>query len=94
MCKGGGGLRHRDVRKALHGLVKGRLLLFVDVLDAGVEDLRIPLDLFHDVQQSSSHFVVPLHRLHSHVLDVLVRWRDDLDDAVVEGVADQRHNAR
>lgn len=83
-----------DVRKAFHGLVERCLLLFVDVLNASVEHVRIPLDLLNDVKQSSGNFVVPLHIIHSHVVDVLVCRRDDLNDAVVEGVADQSHNAR
>lgn len=89
-----GCLGYGDIGEALHGLVESRLLLVIDELNAGVEDVRVSLNLLHDVQQTAGHLVVSLHVIHSHVVNVLVSWCDDLNDAVTEGVADQRDNAR
>lgn len=88
------GLCDRDVGETFHCLVKSGFLLVVDHLNASVKDLRIPLNLLHDVQQSSSDFVVPLNVIHSHVFNVLVSWCYNLNDIVEESIADQRNDAR
>jgi hypothetical protein len=87
-------LRNCDVCKALHCLVECCFLLVIDELNACVKNFGIPLNLLDDVQQSPSNFVVSLHVLHSHVFDVLVCRRNNLNDTVEEGVTDQGYNAR
>lgn len=82
-----------DVSKAFHGIVECGLLLVVDVLDACIKHVGIPLNLLNNVKQSSGDFIVSLHVIHSHVIDILVCRRNDLNDTVVEGVADQGYNA-
>lgn len=84
-----GGLCDCDVGEALHGFVQSRLLLIVDESDASIKHIGIALDLLHDVEQPPGHFVVSLHVVHSHVVNVLVGWCDDLDDAVEEGITNQ-----
>lgn len=66
----------------------------VDALETGGEDFRHPLDLFNDVKHSPGNLVVSLHVIHPHVIDVLVGWCYDLDDAVGEGVSDEGDDSR
>lgn len=86
-------LSNGDVGEALHCFFKCSFLLIVDVLDTSVENIRIPLNLLYDVQQSTGYIVVQLNVVHSHVVYVLVRRCDDLNDSMEESIANQSYDA-
>lgn len=88
-----GSLCDGDVGKTLHCLVKSGLLLIIDHLNASIKHLGISLNLFHNVQQPSSNFIISLHVVHSHVFNILVCWRNNLNYIVEESIAYQRNDA-
>lgn len=83
-----------DVGKAFHCFIESCLLLIVNHLDASGKHFRVPLDLFYNIQQSTSNLVIPLNMIHSHVIDVLISWRNDLNDVVEESISDKRNDTR